>query len=47
MNLPLPSPLIAQYVRLYPIKSDCYQNCCMRVEFYGCPVGKRQAFSRN
>lgn len=36
LNLPFPHPLNAQYVRIYPIKSECHEDCCMRFEFYGC-----------
>ncbi|XP_066921242.1 lymphocyte antigen 75-like isoform X2 [Clytia hemisphaerica] len=44
MNLPLPSPLIAQYVRVYPIKAECKENCCLRLELYGCPVEENSKY---
>jgi hypothetical protein len=44
MNLPFPSALVAQYIRVYPIKKECHLNCCLRVELYGCDVGKNMFF---
>ena len=34
INLPFPAPLIARYVKIYPL--DWHLSCCMRLEFYGC-----------
>ena len=27
-------------LRVYPIKKECHLNCCLRLELYGCSVGK-------